>query len=519
MSPRVADSDGPKKRPPAAQDDPPRKRAAAPVGLVIEAEPPESVWTWREFYSVRNLASLLVSCAFHVAVIVVLSLLVALIPQRESRTLIVSTEPSDGADARDLDDSRVIATDSAAPGGASSLVPLNTEPELNMSADQLISGETPPTKPTWDPDFATPSDALMRTTNMFRGGFEGRSGELKQRLLGEGGGTPQSQEAVDLALVWLAAHQWQDGGWRLNLADSRGPCQGRCGDSGKVATSTGATGLALLPFLGAGHTHLAGEYRDVVHNGLYYLKGRAIKTAHGVDLQEGSMYGHGIATIALCEAYAMTQDASLRDVAQKAIDFICYAQHSGGGWRYEPNMPGDTTVFGWQMMALKSAAIAGLDVPTPVINLGERFLDSVQTGDGAYYGYLIRGKSPGPTAVGLLIRMYTGWPQDDPRLARGVAYLVAQQRSRHDMYFNYYATQVLHHHNGPEWPKWNEEMREYLIKTQATSGHERGSWFFPDQHGSQGGRLYTTAVCAMILEVYYRHMPLYRKVAVEDDWW
>ena len=134
---------------------------------------------------------------------------------------------------------------------------------------------------------------------------------MKAKLIGSGpgGGTPESQDAVEMSLAWLAAHQWQDGGWRLDLTD--GPCDGQCRNSGKVATSTGATGLALLPFLGAGHTHLSGDYRDVVHNGLYYLKKRMIKTPHGADLQEGTMYAQGIATIALCEAYAMTQDAVL----------------------------------------------------------------------------------------------------------------------------------------------------------------------------------------------------------------
>jgi hypothetical protein len=334
---------------------------------------------------------------------------------------------------------------------------------------------------------------------------------------GPGGPTQGSQGAVEMGLEWLAAHQWQDGGWRLDL--TKGPCGDRCRNSGKVSTSTGATGLALLAFLGAGHTHMAGEYRDVVDRGLYYLKQRIINTPHGADLQEGTMYAQGIATIALCEAYAMTQDAALRESAQRAIDFICYAQHSGGGWRYQPNTPGDTTVFGWQMMALKSALLGGLDVPSPTLRLGERFLDSVQTAQGSYYGYTIRGKSSGPTSVGLLIRMYTGWAREDPRLKRGVQFLAAKGPQPRDMYFNYYASQVLHHYGGPEWLKWNEKLRDYLVEQQATTGHERGSWFFVDQHGSQGGRLYTTAMCVMILEVYYRHMPLYGATAVDADRW
>ena len=131
----------------------------------------------------------------------------------------------------------------------------------------------------------------------------------------------------------------------------------------------------------------------------------------------------------------------------------------------------------------------------------------------------MRGKKPGPTAVGLLIRMYTGWHRDDPRLARGVEFLADQKPAPRDMYFNYYSTQVIHHFGGDKWTAWNEMMREHLIATQATTGHERGSWFFVDQHGSRGGRLYTTAMCTMILEVYYRHMPLYTDNVVKNDWW
>jgi hypothetical protein len=273
----------------------------------------------------------------------------------------------------------------------------------------------------------------------------------------------------------------------------------------------------LLPFLGAGYTHRQGKYKDVVQAGLYYLTSRMEITTNGGDLQEGTMYAQGIASIALCEAYAMTGDENMRVAAQKALDFICWAQHSGGGWRYYPGQPGDTTVFGWQMMALKSGHMAGLFVPSPVIALANKYLDSVQSGSGAFYGYLQRGKKPSTTAIGLLIRMYLGWNQDDPRLQRGAGFLAEQGPSKKDMYYNYYATQVLHHLGGPAWPKWNVVMRDYLVATQATQNHERGSWFFVDQHGVVGGRLYTTAMCIMILEVYYRHMPLYAEQAIDDD--
>jgi hypothetical protein len=348
------------------------------------------------------------------------------------------------------------------------------------------------------------------------GGFEGRTQAARARLVGQRGGTPESEDAVARGLAWLAAHQREDGSWRFNHHD--GPCGGLCRDPGTVGSTTAATGLALLPFLGAGETTEQSQYKEVADKGLYYLVGRTLVTPHGGDLQEGTMYAQGIAAIALCEAYAMKRDETLRPVAQLAIDFICHAQHPEGGWRYFPGQPGDTTVFGWQLMALKSARLAGLSVPQPVLERAERFLDGVQSGDGAFYGYQKPDKSPTPTAVGLLSRMYYGWPQDDPRLAAGVAYLQKLRPSRTDVYFNYYATQVMHHSEGPGWPEWNREVRDRLVATQARRGHEHGSWYFHDENGKQGGRLYTTAMCVMILEVYYRHMPLYGQRAVEDNW-
>jgi hypothetical protein len=242
-----------------------------------------------------------------------------------------------------------------------------------------------------------------------------------------------------------------------------------------------------------------------------------IVTAQGGDLQEGTMYAQGIATVALCEAYAMTRDESLRTPAQAAVDFICRAQHDQGGWRYYPGQPGDTTVYGWQIMALKSARLAGLRVPESVWTKARHFLDTVQVEDGAGYGYQKPERLPGPTAIGLLARMYDGWAREDPRLAKGVQYLSEQGPSRTDVYYNYYATQVLHHYEGPAWDAWNATLRERLIATQSRRGHEHGSWYFHDQHGEVGGRLYTTAMCVMILEVYYRHLPLYGREAVVEE--
>jgi len=361
-----------------------------------------------------------------------------------------------------------------------------------------------------------PAELLSPVGRATGGGFEGRGPDARPTLAADRGGTGESEQAVERGLRWLMVHQREDGGWSFDL--KKGPCQGMCRNSGTEASTTAATAIALLPFLGAGYTHAEGEYQDAVRRGLYYLGTRARATRHGADLQDGTMYAQGLAAIAICEAYAMTKDQTLKDLAQGALDFIVYAQDlKGGGWRYSPGDPGDTTVTGWQLMALKSGQLAGLRVPSPTIAMAQRFLESVAGDDGAQYGYMTSEPRQTTTAIGLLLRMYTGWHRDHPGLKKGAAHLGKWGPSEDNMYFNYYAMQVLYHWEGPEWPKFNRKTRDWLVSTQAKTSHEAGSWHFSGGRGDVGGRLYNTAMAVMTLEVYYRHMPLYTPRSVEDE--
>ncbi|NLX95762.1 MAG: terpene cyclase/mutase family protein [Rhodopirellula sp.] len=361
-----------------------------------------------------------------------------------------------------------------------------------------------------------PADWTTAATTM-AGGLQGRRAEARARLVQDGGGNEASEAAVDRGLRWLVAHQCRDGSW--NFDHNQSACQGLCRHPGDSPSTTGATAIALLPFLGAGHTHVSGDYMMTVRDGLYYLGSRAVVTPDGADLREGTMYGQGLATIALCEAYALTKDRGLKDLAQQAIDFIVSAQdRNGGGWRYQPGDPGDTTVTGWQLMALRSGQMARLNVPSPTFFSAERFLDGVQSQEGALYGYMTPEPRPATTAVGLLSRMYSGWGRDHPALGQGAAYLskLGPSKENDGLYFNYYATQVLHHLGGSDWQRWNVKTRDHLIATQSSEGHEAGSWYFPGRHSKVGGRLYCTAMAVMTLEVYYRYLPLYRSRAVDS---
>lgn len=495
---------------------PPRRGIRGAEKPVVASGSEEGASFWSRRQSIRDSSSFLTSLVVHCLGLIVLALLTNP-PTGTGKGLVLLVESANQAEFDNPDDLS-ITTETPQLESAPLYAPMDTPAQMERAPDVESPFAAPaPLNIAANPvDEARQFDAttLLQASNLpSGGGLEGRTQERRARLAGERGGTPGSEDAVELALAWLAAHQRPDGSWSLKFDGA--PCQGRCANPGTTESTTGATALALLPFLGAGYTHHEGPYQAQVQKGLYYLTTRMIETSNGGDLTENvTMYAQGLATMALCEGLAMTGDENLRPFAQRAVDFICYAQHQQGGWRYSPGQPGDTTVTGWQVMALKSARLARLRVPSQTWQRAKDYLDRVQDGGGAFYGYQQPDKQPGPTSVGLLLRMYSGWPRDDERLARGATYLNHLGPSRTDIYFDYYATLVISHRGGPEWQGWNTRMREFLVETQARSGHERGSWHFPDKHGSVGGRLYTTAMAAMILEVYYRYLPLYGDDAV-----
>ena len=349
-----------------------------------------------------------------------------------------------------------------------------------------------------------------------KGHFGGRSDAGRRAAVSLYGGNAESEQAVSLGLKWLTSIQRVDGSW--NFAEV-----GDAGQPGDLTTTDmGATSMALLCFLGAGHTHMkAGPFKDNVLKGLTYLHLNAERGAMGADLRGRSqgnsgMYVQGIATICLCEASAMEKDdKELRKLAGEAIKFIEKAQNRvDGGWRYRPGDEGDTSVVGWQVMALQSAKAGRIKVDSNTILDVKRFLKSAQHADGAQYAYKPGdGPKDSMTAVGLLCRMYLGWKRENPALKAGVEHLSRLGPRPGKIYYNYYATQVLHHWGGDLWNQWNLRMRDELVSTQVKSGPGVGSWDARDEDHSRltGGRLYQTTLSLLTLEVYYRHLPIYQR--------
>jgi hypothetical protein len=332
------------------------------------------------------------------------------------------------------------------------------------------------------------------------------------------GGSPETEAAVQAALKWLAASQSPDGRWdagaheagRETLAD------GRNRRNAGIEADTAMTGLALLAFLASGHTHEQGTYRENVQHGLEFLL--HIQAADGNLAGRADpfarMYCHAIAAFALSEAYGMTGDQRLRDPVRRAIGYTIAAQDPiGGGWRYRPGDPGDTSQLGWQFMALKSAELAGIAIPEHTRQGIIRYLRSVSSGrQGGLASY-----RPGEpisrtmTAEALVCWQFLGLSPKHPAAAEAADFVLGDPPSegRVNIYYWYYATLAMYQLQGEPWRQWNEAIRPTLLATQRKTGPLAGTWDPDPVWGGYGGRIYSTALSALCLEVYYRFLPLY----------
>ena len=370
--------------------------------------------------------------------------------------------------------------------------------------DALVDGENP-----WE-QIEAPQIGLA---------LKGREEGMRKLLLGKFGGTGGTQRAVERGLAWLVRHQQRDGSWSLC-----GPY--RDGASKMSENHCAATAMALLAFQGDGHTTIAGDHRMTVDRGWRWLLRQ--QDSYGNFFREGLMnhpfYTQGQCAIALCELYAMTEDEQYREPAQRAVEYLLRSQSPKGGWRYTPRGDSDVSVTGWVVMALQSARMAGLKVPQENLDRVSAYLDSVAMYEGSRYPYQ-RGNQPTPamTAEAILCRQYLGWPRDDPRMIKALdwitrpEYLIKRSRDRHQYgstYFWYYATQACHHMEGDHWKRWNDAMCVNLPAAQVRRGRESGSWNpdMNDPHEAHAGRLYTTCLSLYMLEVYYRHLPIYSNV-------
>ena len=410
----------------------------------------------------------------------------------------------------------------APPLEAPALMPQSASQKSNAKPAQLAeaaqepkatAATTTPTKPASESD-STPVPPSVPST------YADRFAENRDEIAAQGGGSEQTERAVRAALGWLADAQSENGGWdasRFGAGFERVVLGHNRGGAGANA-DTGVTGLALLAFLGSGHTHRNGDYTYEVAAGLEYLRGRQRSNGslYGDAQLFARMYCHSMATFAVCEAYALTHDSRLEPMARAAVRYTLSMQHpTDGGWRYRRGDTGDTSQLGWQLMTLKSAELAGIDIPGSTWTHVERFMRRIKRGSAGGLG-CYRPETPTSrtmTAEAMFCRQLLGADRANPislAATQEAARSIGEElptTSQRNLYYWYYATLALHQSRGrsPEanaaWNAWNQALTTALVTTQ----QDDGSWSADTTWGGYGGRVYTTALSAMCLEVYYRY--------------
>jgi len=479
-----------------------------------------SVWV-RDLF--RQTPAWLVSLVLHLVALTILALLTMSGDDDEHITLSVAINryPKEGGpDTKEakLEDFDLIIPPTVNMQDAQQREDVNQA--IKDAKELLIDPKAP------DPNLPDLQQARQQiiTSNKSNNSLALRDPRFRVEIVRREGGTVMTEAAVARGLRWLSRHQNANGSWALGRCRIRG-CN--CRHPGAFDNDITGTALALLPFLGAGQSHLVGRYKSTVSRGLRYI---IENQKDDGDLRGGSktreaMYGHGQASIVLCEAYALTGDEVLRQPAQRAVNFIVKAQFPGGGWRYWPDQElarkggrrrGDTSVLGWQLMALQSARSAKLKVPASTFELAGQYLDTVQSrprGGGVFYSYMA-GQTPDHvmTAEALLCRLYLDWKRNTPGLGKTVRFLnksFPASSNYSNFYYMYYCTQLMRHVGGHEWRQWNVKMSEVLVRSQSKRGHEAGSWTPRRGNDIAGGRLYATSLAVCTLEVYYRFLPVF----------
>jgi hypothetical protein len=344
----------------------------------------------------------------------------------------------------------------------------------------------------------------------------------RERIARRHGGGPETEAAVEAALRWLADNQSADGRWDADRhgAGRENRVHGHDRQGAGFKADTAMTGLAILSYLGAGHTHQDGPYQETVERGLEYLMSEQADDGNlsGRATLFAKMYCHGMAALALCEAYAMTSDKRLETAVRRAVAYTRAAQDpKTGGWRYQPGDSGDMSQHGWQVMTLKSAELAGVPIPAPTRARMVKFIDAMTTGPhGGLARYRLgQAATRSMTAEALFCRQLLGAERGPRATSEAVAFLLEEPpgAGRDNFYYWYYATLALYQTQGDAWDQWNAALKARLLPLQQTAGDLAGSWNPGTVWGGYGGRVYATAMAALSLEVYYRYLPLYKLAA------
>lgn len=474
---------------------------------------PVSNWKDRAALDARaGIPGLLASFGFHVVLLAIFAVIVVTVNRQEEEDILLLGWLTESEQPEAVAEQSTIKLES-----------FEVTPQEPKKVEQEPE-ETPEVQPSANPQNTEPVDVQQL--------LDGRSSQLQQSLLISSGGDDRTKRAVESGLLWLKRQQRPSGNWQLHTGYPDA-------SYAVLRTDTGATALALLVLLGAGNTHKSGDHASAVRRGLDWLiskqKANGDFHDHAELGRQTAFYAHAQATIAVCEAFALTGDENLRVPAERGIRWLVRSQQpTNGGWKYQPqdeNSVGDLSVTGWALMALHTGRVARLQISREPFDLASRFLDSVQERNGALYKYEPHG-GPGTvsvamTAEGLLCRQFLGWPKQHPGMVAGTEFLLREEHApsweagRRNVYEWYYVGHVLHNLNNERFKEWYLPVQKMIVDQQVRSGSTtsgkdiRGSWSPNEPRGAaleyadRAGRLYFTCMCLLVLEMPYRHMPIY----------
>jgi len=315
--------------------------------------------------------------------------------------------------------------------------------------------------------------------------------------------TPALDRAVTRGLHALVELQNPDGSW----------------GSQRFGRHVGISALACLAIMSDGHVPGRGAYGEAVQKGLEFILDNIAETGLiAADTSHGPMYGHGFATLFLGEVYGMTAGgadtalgARVHEALLKACRLIVQSQNSEGGWRYNP-VPNDAdiSVTICQIMALRSARNAGIEINKTTIDRAVEYVRLCQNDDGGFCYQALMGGSAWPrTAAGVASLYYAGIYEDDA-LDRGLDYLFKRAMpgrgsgmGSHYFYGHYYAVQAMYLAGGEHWARWWPAIRDELVRSQVD---ETGQW-----HDNYAGTSYGTAMALIILQMPKRYLPIFQK--------
>ena len=402
-------------------------------------------------------------------------------------------------------------------------------------------------------DLSGLSVSEVKSPLVMQGLFAGRTeGARADRLKKFAGGYGEKIEAAVMqALRWMVPQQKPEGCWGdISKYNQTWHARKWTASMGSEQRATRLTSLCLLAFLAHGETPQSTEFGEPVQRAIEYLlaqqdpeTGLFVPLASSRPEKSGEdlgVYAHAQATYALAEAYALTRAPALKRPVEKGLRVIINGQLESGAWGnwYEQNIA-DASATSWQVQALKAASVAGIQMDGLDVSMQKAAggVGYLYKGEGIWYyrkGDLLKApREGGPVMSGaMVLSLQLLGLQNDPMVLAGLRYMndfgVTEwnkawenpiNKSLPATYEWYYNTQAVFQRGGSRWTSWNADFAPMLLSHQNPEGWWLGAGQVPGEE-----QIYSTSLCALALQVYYRILPTFQtteirtpKVTFADD--